>query len=99
MTKPIDSIRIEILPNVMRADPYLSQDIVTEIKQYARANEHFVYETQTGNQLTLEITAAERLPVAVIDDKTLLDTLAKAAMERGVPMQDFIKQLAKEYKA
>lgn len=96
MSKPIDTIRVDILPAVMRADPELGNDIVTYAMMYARSRDHFVYVSEHGSSITLEVTAAERLPIAVIDDKTLLATLNAAAMERGVGLQQLIKELAKE---
>lgn len=107
-SKPIDTIRVDILPAVMRHDPALGESIVQAIKDDIErctveyrdtidpAFRTFVYAIQTNTSITLEVTAAERLPVAIIDDSTLLDTLQKAAMERGVGMQQFLRELAKE---
>ncbi len=105
MPKPIESIRVDILPNVLRVDPELGERIVAMIHQELHNSGNnindctlFVYGTTSHGIANLEVTTADRQPVAIIDDSTLLDTLAAAAMERGVPLQQFINQLAKEYK-
>jgi hypothetical protein len=104
MTKPEkERIRIDILPNALKLHPDISDDILAAIHgEIENANSVsdsrlYTYQTidKTSGQYVIEITAAERHAVVFLTDEQVLSVFEQAAINQGMSLQEFIKELAK----
>jgi hypothetical protein len=89
---PYDRIRIDLFPGTER----IADEIVSNTLTIARDAGHHVYERydRTSSQWSIEITAHERYERVVITDAVLLGVLQAVASQRGISVDEVLREVA-----